>query len=34
MYIGDGTMVDAPQSGEVVRTASIYRRDMAGIGRP
>jgi peptidoglycan DL-endopeptidase CwlO len=34
MYIGGGQMVHSPQRGETVTTASIYRRDMAGIGRP
>jgi cell wall-associated NlpC family hydrolase len=34
MYIGGGTMVEAPYSGARVRTASIGRRDYIGAVRP
>lgn len=33
IYVGGGTMVEASQTGTPVRYASIYRRDMAGVGR-
>ena len=33
IYVGDGQMVEAPHSGAVVRYASIYRRDLVGVGR-
>jgi cell wall-associated NlpC family hydrolase len=33
IYVGNGTMVEAPHSGVPVRYASIYRDDLAGIGR-
>jgi cell wall-associated NlpC family hydrolase len=34
MYIGGGQMVNAPQTGDVVKVSSVYRRDMVGVGRP
>lgn len=34
MYLGDGTMVEAPYSGMTVRTRSINRPDYAGAARP
>jgi peptidoglycan DL-endopeptidase CwlO len=34
MYIGKGLMVHAPRTGDVVRTASIWRDDYAGAVRP
>ncbi|HEX8860630.1 MAG TPA: NlpC/P60 family protein [Actinomycetes bacterium] len=34
MYIGRGLMVEAPHTGAVVRTASIWRGDYAGAVRP
>jgi cell wall-associated NlpC family hydrolase len=34
MYVGRGLMVEAPHTGAVVRTASIWRRDYAGAARP
>jgi cell wall-associated NlpC family hydrolase len=34
MYIGRGLMVEAPHTGAVVRTASIWRDDYAGAVRP
>jgi cell wall-associated NlpC family hydrolase len=34
LYVGGGTMIDAPQTGEFVRYASIGRRDYAGAARP
>lgn len=34
MYIGGGTMVEAPYSGQTVRTRSINRPDYAGAARP
>jgi cell wall-associated NlpC family hydrolase len=33
IYVGDGTMIEASQSGTPVRYRSIYRSDMAGVGR-
>ena len=33
IYVGGGTMVEASQTGTPVRYASIFRRDMAGVGR-
>lgn len=33
IYVGDGQMIEASQTGTPVRYASIYRRDMVGIGR-
>lgn len=33
IYAGDGMMVEASQTGTPVRMASIYRRDMVGVGR-
>lgn len=33
IYVGGGTMVEASQTGTPVRYASIYRRDMVGVGR-
>ncbi|MGI5267900.1 C40 family peptidase [Nonomuraea sp. CA-218870] len=34
MYVGRGLMVHAPQAGDVVRVASIWRRDLVGATRP
>ena len=34
MYIGRGLMVEAPHTGAVVRTASVWRDDYAGAVRP
>ena len=34
MYVGKGLMVEAPYTGAFVRTASIWRRDLAGAVRP
>ncbi|WP_155352139.1 C40 family peptidase [Acrocarpospora pleiomorpha] len=34
IFIGRGLMVHAPQTGDVVRTASIWRRDLVGATRP
>jgi peptidoglycan DL-endopeptidase CwlO len=34
LYIGDGLMIEAPHTGEVVRTASINRPDYLGATRP
>jgi len=34
MYIGKGLMVHAPRTGDVVRTASVWRDDYAGAVRP
>lgn len=33
LYIGDGQMIEAPQTGKNVRYASIYRQDYTGAGR-
>lgn len=33
MYIGNGEMVEASRRGTPVRTRSIFRRDMVGVGR-
>ncbi len=33
LYIGDGQMIDAPETGRNVRQASIYRSDLVGAGR-
>ena len=33
IYAGNGTMIEASETGTPVRTASIYRRDLAGVGR-
>ena len=33
MYIGNGQMVEASRRGTPVRTRSIFRRDMVGVGR-
>ena len=33
LYIGDGQMIEAPETGKNVRIASIYRRDFVGAGR-
>lgn len=33
LYVGDGRMIEASQTGTPVRYASIYRSDMAGVGR-
>ena len=34
MYVGNGTMIEAPHTGAFVRYASIYRRDYVGASRP
>jgi len=34
MYIGNGLMVEAPHTGAVVRTSSIWRSTYAGAVRP
>jgi cell wall-associated NlpC family hydrolase len=34
IYVGGGQMIEAPQTGDVVRYASIYRSDLVGAGRP
>jgi len=34
IYVGNGTMVEASETGKPVRYASIHRRDLAGVGRP
>ena len=34
IYVGGGTMIEAPHSGTNVRYASIYRNDLVGAGRP
>jgi cell wall-associated NlpC family hydrolase len=34
LYEGGGVMINAPETGEVVRRDSIYRRDFAGAARP
>ena len=34
MYVGKGLMVHAPRTGDVVRTASVWRSDYAGAVRP
>ncbi|GAA3122455.1 hypothetical protein GCM10010466_11740 [Planomonospora alba] len=34
IYIGDGMMVHAPRTGDVVRIAPIWRRDLVGATRP
>jgi cell wall-associated NlpC family hydrolase len=33
IYVGNGTMVEASQTGTPVRYASIYRSDLVGVGR-
>ena len=33
IYIGDGQMIEAPETGKNVRIASIYRSDLVGVGR-
>lgn len=33
IYVGNGQMVEASQTGTPVRYASIYRRDLVGVGR-
>jgi cell wall-associated NlpC family hydrolase len=33
MYVGDGTMVEASQTGVPVRYAPAFRRDLVGVGR-
>jgi peptidoglycan DL-endopeptidase CwlO len=34
MYVGNGTMIEAPHTGAFVRYSSIYRSDFAGASRP
>jgi len=33
LYIGDGQMIEAPETGKNVRYGSIFRRDLVGAGR-
>ena len=33
LYLGDGLMIDAPQTGEFVRIEPVWWSDLAGIGR-
>jgi cell wall-associated NlpC family hydrolase len=33
IYVGDGQMIEAPETGKNVRYASIYRSDLVGAGR-
>lgn len=33
IYVGGGQMVNAPESGDVVKYSSIYRSDIVGVGR-
>ncbi len=33
LYVGNGQMIEAPETGKNVRTASIYRSDFVGAGR-
>ena len=33
IYIGDGQMIEAPETGKTVRIATIYRSDLVGAGR-
>lgn len=33
IYVGNGQMIEAPETGKNVRYASIYRSDMVGVGR-
>lgn len=33
IYVGNGQMVEAPETGKNVRYGSIYRRDLVGVGR-
>jgi len=34
IYVGNGQMIHAPQTGDVVKYASIYRQDLYGASRP
>ena len=34
LYVGNGQMIEAPQTGDVVKYASIWRSDLVGAGRP
>ena len=34
IYVGDGQMINAPETGDVVKYASIYRSDLIGATRP
>jgi peptidoglycan DL-endopeptidase CwlO len=34
IYVGDGSMIEAPRTGVPVRTASIWRPDLIAAGRP
>jgi cell wall-associated NlpC family hydrolase len=34
MYLGGGTYIHAPQTGDVVKISSVYRSDFAGAARP
>jgi cell wall-associated NlpC family hydrolase len=34
MYIGDGQMVHAPHTGDVVRVVPVYYDGLYGVGRP
>jgi cell wall-associated NlpC family hydrolase len=33
IFVGDGQMIEAPETGKVVRVATIYRSDLVGAGR-
>ena len=33
IYVGGGQMINAPETGDVVKYASIYRSDLVGVGR-
>ena len=33
LYVGSGQMIHSPRTGDVVRYANVYRRDLAGVGR-
>jgi cell wall-associated NlpC family hydrolase len=34
MFVGNGTMIEAPHTGAFVRYSSIYRSDFVGASRP
>jgi cell wall-associated NlpC family hydrolase len=34
MYLGNGSYIHAPQTGDVVKISSVYRDDFAGAARP
>jgi cell wall-associated NlpC family hydrolase len=33
LYVGSGQMINSPRTGDVVRYANVYRRDLVGVGR-